>query len=223
MTDAMSALRTNLERAQAFTRIFDAASTKPTPGTKRGRGKPSREENELLRAAVIFSLGALDAYLSDVATEVLIAQLDKAATGPNTDTRALLRRVMNEIPTLPMELALAGNTKLRHQIIRDALADHLGNRVSNHGPKGVSDTLQRMGEAVDWDDVSVPPGLGTTASGTKKPADAAAALKHWTQIRHGLIHQGKRPQVKSEPAKALIEFVTAIATHVDSKAQAAMQ
>ena len=59
-TPAYKALVLNLNRARALSRIFDAGSLKPKPGDKRSGGRPSDEERELLRATVIYSIGALD-------------------------------------------------------------------------------------------------------------------------------------------------------------------
>jgi hypothetical protein len=92
-----------LGRVQALQSIFDADSLRPRQNPQgRGRGTSSAEEKELLRAVAVFAIGALDAYLSDVAAEVLVAQLERART-PNADARNLLRRILKEIDTLPFE------------------------------------------------------------------------------------------------------------------------
>lgn len=66
-TAAHKAFKLTIKRPQALLEMFDAGSLKPKRGNKRGVGKPSWQENELLRASVITAIGALDAYLSDVA------------------------------------------------------------------------------------------------------------------------------------------------------------
>jgi cob(I)alamin adenosyltransferase len=87
----------------------------------------------------VFAIGALDAYLSDVAAEVLVAQLERART-PNADARNLLRRILKEIDTLPFELALTTDSDERRRLAQEAISEHLTDRISNHGAKGVAAT-----------------------------------------------------------------------------------
>lgn len=217
-TTAHIAVTKNLDRARALSRIFDSGNLKPKPGDRRGPGNPSGEERELLRAAVIFSIGALDAYLSDVAAEVLVGQLEKARL-PTPDARNLLRRIQSEIPTLPFELALTNDRDERLQIAQDAIGEHLSNRVSNHGAKGVASTLGRLGAAVDWEAVPLAPASSLRTTTTTSCADV---LDRWTDMRHQLVHQGKAIKVNAEQARELIDFVDAIVQHVDKQALAAL-
>lgn len=214
-TEVMNALQTNLKRPRALLEMFDAGSLKPEPGDRRGRGKPSWQENELLRAAVIVGIGALDAYLSDVAAEVLLAQLERAST-PTSDARGVLRQVMKEIDTLPIELALLAEPSERREVARTAISDHLANRVSNHGAKGVATTVGRMGKTMDWAglDQEVPASL--IVGGVK--ATAPAVLDEWTKRRHRLVHQSKALKIKGDQARGLVDFVEAIARVVDRTA-----
>lgn len=199
--------------------MFDAGSLKPKKDDKRSAGKPSWQENELLRASVITAIGALDAYLSDVAAEVLVAQLENAGT-PGSDARNVLKQVMDEIKTLPLELALVTDASKRRAVAQAAIQEHLANRVSNHGAKGVAATLARMGEAIDWAQLgsSVTPNL-KLANVSDNPA---ALLDAWTLRRHQLVHQGKALKITSPAAHALVDFVGAIASVVDGIALAAM-
>lgn len=230
-TTAASVLRTaahvvlekNLDRTRAFTRIFFAGSTKPGPGQKRGPGKPSEEEKELLRAAVIFSIGALDAYLSEAAAEVLVAQLEAADTVPTTGARTLLKRVAREMDTLALELALTTDRDRRRAVARQALLDHLTSSVSNHGTKAVAATLERMGEARPggvWDalDLSLSKWPHLATSGRK----SAAILDHWTDNRHKVVHEGKAVAVNGDHARELIDFIAALCAEVDRVAVAAL-
>ena len=61
VTGSSIAFATNIGRARAFLSIFD----KPG-GSARTRGRPTDNEKELLRAAVVFAVAALDAYLHDL-------------------------------------------------------------------------------------------------------------------------------------------------------------
>jgi RiboL-PSP-HEPN len=217
-TTAYFAVTKNLERARALSLIFDSGSLKPKPGDRRSGGRPSGEERELLRAAVIFSIGALDAYLSDVAAEVLVRQLEKARV-PGTDARNLLRRIQSDIPTLPFELALTSDQDERLRLAQTAISEHLATAVSNHGAKGVAGTLGRIGATVDWEAIKLSDKstLRTTSTRT-----CAAVLDRWTDMRHQLVHQGKAIPVNAEQARELIDFVQAIVEHVDRQALAAL-
>jgi hypothetical protein len=217
-TQAHKALRKNLKRASALSRIFDAGNLKPKAGDKRGAGNPSGEERELLRAAVIFSIGALDAYLSDVAAEILVGQMEKARV-PTSDARALFRRVLKEIDTLPLELALTSDADERSKLAQRAITEHLTNKVSNHGAAGVATTLGRLGASIEWDKIVLPNNSSLKASSNQT---CPAVLDRWTRIRHNLVHQGKSETVRAEQARDLIAFVEAIADHVDAQAIAAL-
>lgn len=214
-TDALAAFRTNIKRPRALLEMFDAGTLKPKKGDRRTVGKPGWQENELLRAAVITAIGALDAYLSDVAAEVLIAQLERAAT-PTGDARAVLRQVMKEIDTLPMELALLTDQAERRRVAEEAVREHLANRVSNHGAKGVAATLGRMGRTMNWD--ALRDRLDDHLALTTDKRTPPALLDAWTIRRHKLVHQGVALKIKSPQARALVDFVEAVAEVVDETA-----
>jgi hypothetical protein len=192
--------------------MFDAGSLKPKKGERRGTGKPTTQENELIRASVIVTIGALDAYLSDVAAEVLVAQL--GTTQPRSDpARSLLRRILKELDTLPLELALLSDQDDREAVVGDALRDHLTNKVSNHGAKGVVATAERMGAQFDWTRIEnrIPASLALS----NDPPSPAGLLDAWTTRRHALVHQGRALRISSPRARALVEFVEAIVEEVD--------
>jgi hypothetical protein len=218
-TRAYSTFEKNLGRVRALQAIFDADSLRPRQNPQgRGRGTSSAEEKELLRAVAVFAIGILDAYLSDVAAEVLVAQLERART-PSTEARALFRRILREIETLPFELALTTDPDERQRLAREAVSEHLTNRVSNHGAKGVAATLGRLGcEGFDWGvvDMAALPVLRTAAN--RGPAEV---LDIWTENRHRIIHQGIAVVVRADQARELIEFVEALARHVDAEAETA--
>jgi hypothetical protein len=211
-TDAYKAFRKNLARPRALQAMFDAGSLKPRKGERRSSGKPTTQENELIRASVIVTIGALDAYLSDVAVEVLVTQL--GTTQPRSDqARSLLRRILKEVDTLPLELALLSDQDDREAVVGDALRDHLTNKISNHGAKGVVATVERMGAQFDWTRLEsrIPASLALSGD----PAGPAGLLDAWTTRRHALVHQGKALRIRSPRARALVKFVEAIAEEVD--------
>ena len=60
--DSYKTFDKNIARAGAFLRLFDLDRT---------QGRPSADDNELLRAAVLFAVGALDSMLSDLILEII--------------------------------------------------------------------------------------------------------------------------------------------------------
>ncbi|HEV7888195.1 MAG TPA: hypothetical protein VGO92_11605 [Acidimicrobiales bacterium] len=82
-TTAFITATRNLERATYFLDIHE--------GTQEGPGTPNIKRRELPRGAVVFAIGALDAYLSEVAAEVMVAQVEHGhATG---DSRKILETI----------------------------------------------------------------------------------------------------------------------------------
>lgn len=219
----MVVLRKNLDRARAFSKIFAAASTNTDSGGKRGRGRPNRNEHELPRATVVFAIGALDAYLSEVTAEVLVAQLGDSQTTPTASARRALSTISKEISSLALELALIVDASVRHEVARRAIVGHMTSNVSNHGAKAVGSTIDRMGEispGVVWGAVQSRmtdfPRLAQ--SGGSPPA----ILDHWTNVRHRIVHQGEAVTVSVQLARELVDFIEAIGEAVDSVARGCM-
>lgn len=218
LTEARFALIENTKRARALIRIFNSGKVKPEEGDKRGRGRPTGDEVPLRHAVVIFSIGALDAYLSDVAAEVLVDQLSKARN-PDSSASRVLAAVQREIPTLPFELALATDRSKRLEIAQQAITAHLTSNVSNLESKGVVNTLERIGAKVDWDAISPP----ATSRLRESPSESCASvLDRWTRVRHQLVHQGGEVDVAAEQAREIIGFIDRIAEHVDQHALAVL-
>lgn len=196
-TEAHSTFETNVKRASWFLDIHEWAQGG-------GRGAPLTPLRELPRGAVVFAVGALDAYLSEVSAEVLVAQLQTSL--PGQETRELLKRVQGEIPTLALEVALLPGPHERTARIKDAVTDYFHNRVSQHGAKAVSATVQRLGgkPADVW-----------SAIGSKGSSDPQTRLDTWTDVRHQIVHQGKKPSVTRKQARRCIELLMAVAEEVD--------
>jgi hypothetical protein len=94
-TAAFGVFETNLERSRAFLRIFDKDRTV---------GQPSNDEKELLRGSLVFAVGALDAYLSDLILEVV------PAYGPKSSHIAdALKAIARADPGLSLRVALAAS------------------------------------------------------------------------------------------------------------------
>jgi len=191
---------TNIQRAGYFLDLHKAVHGG-------AQGAPQNPVRELPRAAVVFAVGALDSFLSDVSAEFIVALLEKDL--PSDDVRELLGRVRQDLPTLSLEIALVEGQKERRQRLQEAVADHLHNKVSHHGAKGVSRTIERMGGTPRdiWDRLR--------SDGFEQPQ---RKLDAWTEKRHRIVHQGQKAQVHRSHGRRCIELVTAVAAEVDKLA-----
>ena len=134
-TEARGAFDVNIQRASYFLDIHEEAQS--------GAGAPSLPYRELPRGAVVFAVGALDAYLSELSAEVMVREFQ--STIASSDARETLKRIQSDLPTLALEISVIDNHNARLQRIRDVIVDHFQNRVSMHGAKGVSATAGRIG------------------------------------------------------------------------------
>jgi hypothetical protein len=176
------------------------------------QGAPLNPVRELPRAALVFAIGALDSYLSDVSAEVIVALLQREL--PEGEVREVLKRVQGEVPTLSLELSLVPDPDERISRVREAVADHLHNRVSNHGKKAVSRTMERLrGNAQDlW-----------SALGANGYQRAAYDLDDWTEKRHQIVHQGQSVRVTRDQARSCVQLVEAIGERIDAQAMQALE
>lgn len=195
-TDAKQVFDANIERAGYFLKIHEDAQA--------GAGAPPLRFRELPRASIVFTVGAIDAYLSDMSAEVLIAQLQSAP--PSQQMREILKRIQSELPTLAIELSVLATNPERIQRLQESVADHFHNRVSQHGSKAVAASLMRIGGEVS----SVWSYLEQT--GHTRPAKY---LDEWTDKRHRIVHQGKKLTVHRPTANAFKEFSVALVERVD--------
>lgn len=195
-TESIPAFMLNLTRARYFLEIHKNAQI--------GAGAPPLRYRELPRAAIVFAVGAIDAYLSEVTAEIMLRQLQ---VGPaNNLAREVLKKVQQDIPTLAVEVAVLATNAERVQRIRDVIVDHFQNRVSNHGAKAVAAAMDRMGHAANevWNHLL---GLGHQQS--------AEYLEHWTTTRHRIVHQGQRPRVHRSQAERFVTFANDLVKRID--------
>jgi len=101
-TKAYTAFEANIERSRAFLRIFDK---EPDGGRK--QGQPTKDEKELLRGSLVFAVGALDAYLSD-----LILEIVPAYTPRSDKLAAALKGIAKSDPGLALRVALTPATMI---------------------------------------------------------------------------------------------------------------
>jgi hypothetical protein len=184
---AHEALTYNLLRASYFLDIHEQLQT--------GAGAPLNKQRELTRGAVVFAVGALDSYLSEVAAEVILAQFDKGAlTG---DARSLIAKVAQANPTLALEAAMAAPGVDRLELVRSVITEYFHGR-SNHGAKAVVNVVELMDGSTQrlWD--------RTKALGEER---AAADLDDWTDMRHRIVHRGEAPSVRRPAGRRCVLLV----------------
>lgn len=229
MTSAFLNFVENLNRAEALLRMFRAGTLKPKPGDKRTRGVPSHEEQQMLRAAVVLTIGTLDAYLSDMVAEVIAAVIT-SGQAPSEQARKTLRPIAKEFPEVGIELALMPIQADRQERARTLLVEHLTGPRSgtNHGVGGVNSALERISQPTTkvWSrlDPQVPASLGKRDPQTKKTVRPSAkdALEAWTKRRHTYVHRGDNSDVTLPQASGVAKLVAAVAMEVEKEAVTAM-
>ena len=192
-TNAFKVFEVNLERASAFLRIFDAPGGRP-----RGQGQPSEDEKELLRGSLVFAVGALDAYLSDLVLEIVP---EHAPNSPHL--REALKAIAKNDPGLSLRVALAGDDRARKDEFRAALEDWLATK-SFHGPEKVVMAFGYVGCSIEWDEFNQETGT-----------DAAKELSRITDERHSIVHNGQRPYTRRALAGQSHDLIAKIAALID--------
>jgi hypothetical protein len=194
ITNAHMVFLANVRRPQAFLSIFDR------PGGKaRGRGRPTDNEKELLRATVVFAVAALDAYLHDVVLE----EVPRRGVY-NEEMADAFRSIAREDPTLALRVALADNKASRQREFREALDGWLSLK-SFHGPEAVIRALGYLGHRTTV--AALEPNIG---------AQWARRLTEWTQMRHGMVHRAETPYIRRTDADNCVHLVMKIVEATDA-------
>lgn len=192
-TDAYKVFEINLERSRAFLVIFDKE-----PEGGRTRGQPTNNEKELLRGALVFAVGALDAYLHDLILEIVPTF---GSTSPHLTSG--LREIAKSDPGLALRMSLSRSDQDRQQQFRTALSEWLETK-SFQGAQNVSNALGYLSCPLTWNDFDKATGIR-----------AADELNRFTQQRHDIVHRGKRPNVLRAPAEQTLNLITTIAKTID--------
>lgn len=237
-SEPRKALAKNLERAGFFLSISKSVGS-PLNRTK--------EYKELSRASLVFSIGAFDAYLSEITAEVLVNGL-RNGTGivaNSTRARNALQSVTKALPTLALELALKSDEAERTALARSVIVEHFHTSVSNHGKKAVDATI----EIVDphrnikgyWDAVAtderceniirdvknrIASDRSARSGRTNSPArefpeemGASQLFEYWTDRRHRIVHQGENLGVWQEEATSCAALIALLGDRIDRLAQ----
>jgi len=194
-TDSFKGLRKNLARGEVLLGVFfDQPGGRP-----RRQGQPSTHEAELLRSVLVTSVGALDAFLSDLVVELLpkLADLDPAAK--------VFDAVAKESPGLVLRAFYIGGSAAKTNI--GALVEaHFEGRVM-HGAKAVR-------QVIDWCSL----GLSNNDFDTPQFPNALASLDEWTELRHRIVHRGELPRMRRADAADVILLVRSIGETLNKRA-----
>lgn len=185
--DAYKVFKKNLTRSRAFIRVFEAQG---------GPGQPSNDRKELLRGAVVFAVGSLDAFLHDVVLEIVPKH---GATSP--ELADALKAIAREDPSLALRVALKRNQAEAADEFRAALDAWLSTK-SFQGPEAVVRACRYIGIDFDW---------GAMQGG------AAAKLRNFSEERNLIVHRGGKPYIKRDKAQDCIDLVASIAQAVNDQ------
>jgi hypothetical protein len=191
-TPGLNAFEKNIDRAEALIRIFERG---------RKRGRPRTEDTQLTRSSLVFSIGALDAYLHDQVLEVVgqfvpqSEDLDKAlkAMAPHDLVQSMARA--------------EDHAEVRKRF-RAKLDEHFDD-ASFMGVHGLFRAIRLMGCASRLEEEQL-------KAVTGRPA-LLRDLGRYTEERHRIIHRGENVRVKKEKAKDCAELVRALASEIDQE------
>ncbi len=140
LTRSFKRLRKNLNRADTLLKhFFDRPGGKP-----RSVGQPKAHEQELLRAVLVLTVGALDAFLSELLVELLpgLARVSPEA--------AVFDRIARENPGLVLRAMYLGGID---EALAEAIEAHFQAKTM-HGAKAVrqvSDWWGMGSSSVRWE------------------------------------------------------------------------
>jgi hypothetical protein len=164
------------------------------PRARRSRGQPSNDEKELLRSAVVFAIAALDALLHDLVLEVVPER--------GTVSQELnhgLREIAKRDPALALRVSLAPDRQAARGEFQEALNSWLSSQTF-HGPKAVVQAAAYAGCSFAWGPVDANVG-----------ASAAERLDHFTNMRHEIVHRGRKPRIQRGVAQECIDLINSVA------------
>ena len=198
-TQAKAVVDRNLVRAGYFMEIHRTLHNAP--------GAPTLPIRELPRAAVVFAVGALDAYLGHVSAEVLVARGRHAVL--TTDDQGILEKLASDVKSLALEVAFVEDHQSRLDALQRAITNYFEERISNHGWKAVTATVQRVGG-----DVSAFRARLVNVG----YAEPQTLLEEYTTLRHDVVHRGMSPPCRRPYAEGCLAFIQAVADKIDEAA-----
>ncbi len=236
-SEPLKALTRNLDRAGYFVSISKSAASLSR----------TKEYRELPRASLVFTIGAFDAFLSEITADVLVTSLTSGAGAVTNSIRArnAIQTIVRALPTLTLEVALMEDARGREALARTAIVEHFHTNVSNHGKKAVDQTIEIIDHQRNikgfWDSVGADARCDriirevkariandrAARRNTTKPArefpkrlDASNLLDYWTDRRHQIVHQGADLSVWREEAASCNQLIALLGDKADRLAQA---
>jgi hypothetical protein len=196
-TKAYKRLLKNLTRGEVLlNQFFDRPGGKP-----RQPGQPKSHEQELLRSVLVLTVGALDAFLSDL----LIEFLPKLAAQGSADR--VFDRLGRENPGLVIRALFIGGDEVQ-TALTSAIEAEFEAKVM-HGAKAVR-------QVADWCAL----GLGNHDFDTTAYPDALSTLDSWTLKRHRIVHRGELVKMKREDAATILGLVKDVGKTLNDRAVA---
>ncbi len=188
--DSFKVFDLNVNRSRAFIRVFDGTEL------NRKQGRPTNDEVELLRGALVFAVGALGNFMTE-----LILELVPKFGGSGESMRQPLTEIAKADPALALRVALA-DTGSAEDEFRAALSNWLDTK-SFHGVEKIVNALRYIGVTIDE---------------SALPADWKRALNDFTERRHKIVHRGDKSVVKREQAQECTDLVEAIGQSINRAA-----
>jgi hypothetical protein len=188
--DSFKVFDLNVKRSRAFIRVFDGTET------SRKQGRPTNDEVELLRGALVFAVGALDNFI----TELILELVPKFGCSGEA-MKQPLTEIAKADPSLSLRVALAGTGNPEDEF-RNALSNWLETK-SFHG---VEKILVALGY------------IGVTIDESTLPTTWKQSLNDFTERRHQIVHRGDKSVVKREQAQECTDLVEAIGKAINKAA-----
>jgi hypothetical protein len=192
------AFKQNLDRANRLLYIFDHVAES---GNFR-----SKHTVTLLESAIIFAVGALDAYLHDIILEIVPAYALPSARN------SYMRGVLNRDPALLGRLVTVREEVERRAELGRALADSIA-KTAFHGPEAVEETLKFLDCEIGWQSFNAATGVRNTRS----------ELDRITKLRHGLVHRFEGPRITRDEAAAALKLIENIKGLINQRVQERFQ
>jgi len=158
---------------------------------------------ELLRGAIVFAVGALDAFLLELVLEIV-----PRFGGDQHALGEALRAIAKDDPGLALRLALSPDGASKEDEFRKALGDWL-DRKSFQGVARVSNALTYVGLSLTIADFDSHTGKNT-----------AERLEYYTQLRHNIVHRGQRPNVVRNNARECVDLIACMGAVINTNAVA---
>jgi hypothetical protein len=182
----------NIRRARVLLEFFDEDT--------KGSQQPTNAATELLRSALIFAVGALDAYLHDLILEIVPAH------APHSPSLAdILKAIAKEDPKLVLRIVHTDDKFARQREFRKALDDALSER-SFLGSAGVKRALDLIDCRIDWPEFDEAAG-----------SNIQRELSLLAQQRNNIVHRGWRTTTTRDEMGAAIALLETVGMLIDDR------